>query len=148
MSQGAYADKSYENDIAIGSKLSVLKDQQAICSVFPQGVKVASFEKSFGYLNYDGGWANAAEGVRLMTAGVIAQGGKVIPGKSVVKLLRRKGTTSGVQFADGTTFDAALVILAAGSWTASSFPNLNFGNKCVATGWVEYVDLDLIDRCL
>ena len=78
-------------------------------------------------MNYDGGWANAAEGVRLMTAGIIAQVGRVIPGKSVVKLLRQKGTTSGVQFADGTTFDAALVILAAGSWTASSFPNLNFG---------------------
>ena len=68
----------------------------------------------------------AAEGVRLVTAGVIAQGGKVFPGKSVIKPLRQKGTTSGVQFADGTTFDAALVILAAGSWTVSSFPNLNF----------------------
>jgi sarcosine oxidase/L-pipecolate oxidase len=95
---------------------------------------VASFDRSSGYLNYDGGWANATQGIRRMTASVTAQGGKVIPGKSVVKLLRQADRTSGVQFADGTRFDASVVVLAAGSWTASSFPDLDFGNKCIATG--------------
>jgi sarcosine oxidase/L-pipecolate oxidase len=133
-SNGAYANKFYENDLAIGSRLAVLKDGEAIRSAFPQGVNVASFEGSSGYLNYDGGWASAAQGVRLMTSNVIARGGKVISGKSVVKLLRQNDRTSGVQFADGTTFDASLVVLATGSWTASSFPDLNLGDKCVATG--------------
>jgi len=95
---------------------------------------VSSFKESSGYLNFDGGWANAAQGIRLMTANVIAQGGDVIPGKSVVKLLRQNDRTSGVQFADGTTFDASLVVLATGSWTASSFPEIDFSGKCVATG--------------
>ena len=70
-------------------------------------------------MNYDGGWANAAQGIRLMTANVIAQCGKVLPGKSVV----------GVHFTNGTMFDASLVILATGSWTASSFPDFNLVDK-------------------
>lgn len=114
--------------------MHALKDGEAIRSVFPKGVNVASFEKSSGYLNLDGGWANAAQGIRFMTASVVALGGKVIPGKSVVRLLRENGRTSGVQFSDGTTYDATLVVLATGSWTASSFPDLDFGGKCIATG--------------
>jgi len=113
-----------------------LKDGDAIRSVFPKGVKVASFQDSSGYLNFDGGWANAAQGIQLMTTNVIAQGGNVISGKSVVKLLRQNDRTSGVQFADGTTFCANLVVLATGSWTASTFPDLDFRGKCFATGWV------------
>ncbi|KIM81419.1 hypothetical protein PILCRDRAFT_8774 [Piloderma croceum F 1598] len=133
-SKGAYTNSSYENDIAIGSRVNVLKDGDAIRSVFPKGVKVASFQDSSGYLNFDGGWANAAQGIRLMTANVIAQGGNVISGKSVVKLLRQNHKTTGVQFADGTTFYASLVVLATGSWTASTFPDLDFRGKCFATG--------------
>ena len=129
-----YATKYYENDVVIGSRLHALKDGEAIRSVFPKGVNVASFEKSSGYLNLDGGWANAAQGIQFMTARVVAFGGKVIPGKSVVKLLRENGRTSGVQFSDGTTYDATLVVLATGSWTASSFPDLDFTGKCIATG--------------
>jgi len=135
-SNPTYTNKSYENDIAIGARLDVLKDGQAIRSIFPAGVSVATFNESSGYLNHDGGWANAAQGIRLMTASVVALGGKVIPEKSVVKLLRQAHRTSGVQFADGTTFDASLVVLAVGSWTASSFPDLTLGDKCVATGYV------------
>ena len=116
-----------------------MKDGDAIRSVFPKGVKVASFQDSSGYLNFDGGWANAAQGIQLMTTNVIAQGGNVISGKSVVKLLRQNDRTSGVQFADGTTFSASLVVLATGSWTASTFPDLDFRGKCLATGWVVYL---------
>jgi sarcosine oxidase / L-pipecolate oxidase len=116
-----------------------LKDGEAIRSVFPKDVKVASFQDSSGYLNFDGGWANAAQGIRLMTANIIAQGGNVISGKSVVKLLRQNHKTMGVQFADGTTFYASLVVLATGSWTASTFPDLDFRGKCFATGCVVYL---------
>jgi sarcosine oxidase / L-pipecolate oxidase len=100
-----YAKKAYENDVAIGCRLRDLNDGEAIRSVFPKDVNVVSFEGSSGYLNFDGGWANAAQGVWFMIASVIAKGGKVIPGKSVVKLLRHNDRTSGVEFADGTTFD-------------------------------------------
>lgn len=129
-----YANKSYDNDIALGSRLDVLEDGTAIRSVFPQGVRVASFETLSGYLNHDGGWANAAQGVSIMTVNVVAQGGKVFTGKRATKLLRQGGQTSGVQCGDGTVFKADLVILAAGSWTASSFSDLDFNGKCIATG--------------
>jgi sarcosine oxidase / L-pipecolate oxidase len=143
-SRSAYASSSYENDVAIGSRLHVLKDGEAIRSSFPKGVNVASFEGSFGYLNFDGGWANATQGIRQMTSKVIARGGKVMSGKSVVKLLCHNDRTSGVQFADGTTIHASLVVLATGSWTASYFPDLNFGGKCIATGWVVPVHRGLL----
>jgi sarcosine oxidase/L-pipecolate oxidase len=114
--------------------LNILKNGAAIRSIFPRDVKTAPFETFTGYLNYDGGWANAAQGVSIMTASVIAQGGKVIPRKHATKLLRRDGKTSAVQCGDGTVFDADLVILAVGSWTASSFQDLAFNGKCIATG--------------
>jgi len=132
--KNAYTSKSYDNDVALGSRLDVLKDGAAIRSVFPRDVKVASFETSAGYFNYDGGWANAAQGVSIMTANVIIQGGKVISRKHATQLLQRDGKTFGVKCGDGTVFNADLVILATGSWTASSFPDLDFNGKCIATG--------------
>lgn len=132
--RNTYVNNSYDNDVALGSRLDVLKDGTAIRSVFPHDAKVASFETLSGYLNHDGGWANAAQGVSIMIASVIAQGGKVLTRKRATKLLRQNGQTSGVQCGDGTVFRADLVILAAGSWTASSFPDLEFSGKCVATG--------------
>jgi glycine/D-amino acid oxidase-like deaminating enzyme len=63
---------------------------------------------------------------------VIALGGRVLAGKDAETLLQHEGKTSGVRCADGTVFRAQVVILATGSWTASSFPDLRL--ECVATG--------------
>jgi sarcosine oxidase/L-pipecolate oxidase len=65
---------------------------------------------------------------------VKALNGKVLPGMNVTRILRKGGQTSGVQCSDGTVFDAALVVLAAGSWTPSAFPELDLGRICLATG--------------
>ena len=129
----AEGGKTYENDVAIGSRLSVL-DAEAIRAVFPAGVKTASFERQSAYFNLDGGWAHATQGVIIMTANVISLGGQVIPGKAVTKLLHRNGVTAGVECADGSSYDASLVVLATGAWTSSSFPNLDLKGKCIATG--------------
>ena len=50
-SKGAYGNRSRENDLAIRSRLEVLKDGEAIRLAFPEGVNVASCEESFEYLN-------------------------------------------------------------------------------------------------
>ena len=126
--------KLYENDVAIGSRLSVLEDADAIRAVFPAGVKTASFESKSAYFNLDGGWVYAAQGVKIMTDKVISLGGQVVPGKAVTKLLQREGVTTGVECADGSSYNASLVVLATGSWTCSSFPNLDLKGKCIATG--------------
>lgn len=132
---GIYAEKAYQNDVELGYRVAVLNGKEAIQSPFPEGVTVGPFENSFGYLNYDGGWANATQGVRVMTDKVIALGGKVIPGKQVVRLIRQDGKTTGVECADGYMLRANRTILAAGSWTSSSFPELDFKGKCIATGY-------------
>lgn len=105
-------------------------------SAFPAGVPVATFAHQSGYLNYEGGWANAAQGIFLLIKKVIALGGVIKSGKTVMELLRRNGKTSGVKCSDGTIFSAETVILAAGSWTAASFPVLDLGKQCLATGYV------------
>ena len=44
--------------------------------------------------------------------------------------------TVGVKCADGTQYAADVVVIAAGSWTPSSFPKLDLMGKCLATGYV------------
>ena len=134
--EGTYADKSHDNDMALGARLQALDNGHAIRGIFPPQIKVASFTRSSGYLNRDGGWANAFQGLSIIMSKVVALNGKIIPGKGVKKILRQGGKTTGVQCSDGTLFSAALVILATGSWTASAFPELELGEKCLATGCV------------
>lgn len=87
-----------------------------------------------GYLNRDGGWAAATQGVSAMMSRVTALGGTILSDKGVSKLIREDGKTTGVLCSDGTTFNADMVILATGSWTASAFPELNLNSNFVSTG--------------
>jgi sarcosine oxidase/L-pipecolate oxidase len=123
--------------MALGARLQLLENQSAIRQAFPSSTNVASLSGMTGYLNRDGGWAHASQGVSLMMDKVIAMGGNIIPGKAVETLLRHNETTSGVRCADGTEFRAQVVVLAIGSWTASSFPDLLLAEHCVATGYVS-----------
>ncbi|KAG5639483.1 hypothetical protein H0H81_001605 [Sphagnurus paluster] len=125
----AYADDAYQNDVALGAKLTPLANGEAIRTAFPPQVPTASFEDSSGYLNSDSGWANAGQGITMMISKVISLGGKVVPGKSVEKVFRddSAGRTIGVQCHDGTVYDASLVIIATGSWTPSAFPDITPG---------------------
>jgi len=88
-----------------------------------------------GYFNKEGGWANATRGVARGIELVRELGGSVEGGKVVKALAKdRKGKTRGVKCADGEEISADLVVLATGSWTASTFPQLNLDSLCVATG--------------
>ena len=87
-----------------------------------------------GFLNRDGGWAFAAQGITKMTECVLSMGGKVIGGKDARGLSKVGGRTTGVKCSDGTTMNADLVVIASGSWTASSFTDLDLENSCLATG--------------
>ena len=130
----AYTDKSYKNDIALGARIDDLKTPEAIRAIFPPGVPTASFEGTSGYLNRDGGWAFAEQGVAQLMRKVQEQGAQIVAGKSVVELIRKDGRTKGVKCADGSTYDAELVVIASGSWTPSSFPTLDLQGNCLATG--------------
>ncbi|KAI0365586.1 FAD dependent oxidoreductase [Pilatotrama ljubarskyi] len=130
----AYTDQAYENDVALGARIEHLSDPEAVRKVFPPSVNVAIPEHARGYLNRDGGWAFASQGIALMMEKVASLGGKIVPGKPVAELVKSDGKTTGVICEDGSVFEADLVVLSVGSWTASSFPELHLQDRCLATG--------------
>ncbi|PSR73762.1 hypothetical protein PHLCEN_2v10406 [Hermanssonia centrifuga] len=130
----AYTDQSYHNDIALGAHLEDLTTPDAIRATFPADIKTPSFEGSSGYLNHDGGWAFASQGVSLLMRRVASLGAQILAGKAVIELIKKDGKTNGVKCADGTAYYADLVVLASGSWTPSTFASLDLKGKCLATG--------------
>jgi len=95
----------------------------AVRTIFPDSVKTGSaFDRAFGYVNLESGWACATRGIEMLMSRVIELGGKVMGGKAVTGLIRSGGgRTSGVTLADGSSISASLVVIASGSWTASTF---------------------------
>jgi len=129
-----YVNESYRNDIALGAVVERLENGDQVRSVFPPNIRTGTFSEHEGYLNHDGGWANAGQGLSILLNEVIALKGKVLPGKIVHRILRHNGKTIGVQCTDESVFDAGLVIIATGSWTSSAFPDLDLAHMCLATG--------------
>lgn len=132
--ESSYCDSAYDNDVTMGARITNFSDADGLRSAFPPSIKTSFSETSSGYLNSDGGWANATKGTSLMISKVLALGGRILRGKTAKRLLQGNGRTSGVEFNDGTTIRADLVIVATGSWTASSFPQVQLGDKFIATG--------------
>ncbi|KAG6920182.1 hypothetical protein DXG01_004951 [Tephrocybe rancida] len=121
--------------------LTHLSNAEAIRACLPIKVPTATFEGNTGYLNTEGGWADAEQGVAIMIAMVVSLGCKVLPGKPVKRISKNKdGKTNGVECEDGTFYAAATVVIATGSWTSSAFPDispshttgLSTGRQCVA----------------
>ncbi len=132
-----YSSKAYTNDVATGVRTVKFSSGDAVrAAVSPPDVQTgASLERAPGYLNLDSGWALAARGIEKLTARVIALGGRVVGGKAVTGLVREDGrTTTGVRLADGSCMGARLVVIASGSWTASTFRELDLREKCLSTG--------------
>ena len=133
-----YSSKAYANDVAAGVRTIQFSSGDAVrTALFPADVQTGgSFERAPGYVNLDSGWAHAARGVELLTARVVALGGRVVRGTAVKGLVREEDgrTTTGVRFANGSSVGARLVVLACGSWTASTFRELDLCEKCLSTG--------------
>jgi len=133
----AYADEAYKNDVTLGAEVSLLPDGDAIRAAFPLDVPTPSFDHDAGYFNCEGGWVNAGQALSLMISKIVDLGAKVIPGKMVRAIVRGKtdATMRRVECEDGSFYDASLVVIATGSWTPSSFPDLGSLHTCgLATG--------------
>ncbi|KAM5542918.1 hypothetical protein V8D89_003302 [Ganoderma adspersum] len=138
----SYTDQAYENDKAAGAAAEPLLNPKDIRSVFPSTANVSLADDARGFLNRDGGWAFASQGIQRMMDKVTALGGTIVGGRAVSELCQSNGRVSIVRCADGSAYDADLVVLATGSWTASTFPDLGLDTKCVATGQtVAFVQL-------
>jgi sarcosine oxidase/L-pipecolate oxidase len=129
-----YMAASFHNDVTVGAVLQTLPNGRAIREIFPSQVRTAEFNKNAGYINFEGGWADATRGLAMMISKVVALGGIVLASKHVKKILRRNCRTTGVECSDGSFYDASLLVIATGSWTHSAFPELNLSSKCLATG--------------
>ncbi|KAG1854156.1 FAD dependent oxidoreductase [Suillus subalutaceus] len=139
----AYTEQSIINDIKHGAKVERLDSPASIRAQFPSDLhnsgRLGTFTSldvsSTSYINRDGGWAEAERAVGLLMEHVKKRGVKVLPGKVVQELIKdERGQTKGVRCADDSEYEANVVVLALGSWTASVFPSLNLTGKCLATG--------------
>ena len=148
MGVSSYSDAACDNDRALGAHIVDFPDAASIASAFPHDVPISSFEGQSAYLNHDGGWAAAALGVERLLAEVRRLGADVLPGKQVVGLITEgegyQARTVGVRCKDGEEVRAERVVLAAGAWMASTFPELALQLRCLPTGCVRSRVLSLV----
>ncbi|PCH43935.1 FAD dependent oxidoreductase [Wolfiporia cocos MD-104 SS10] len=130
---GTEMDEAFANDVQLGARVRGLDSPESIKSIFPSGVETGAFTNCSAYLNYDGGWVNATRASELLLGKVQKLGGKVVVGHAVMSLIKADGKTKGVRCVDGTLYDADVVILSVGSWSASTFPELGIDQMCTAT---------------
>ncbi|KAJ3996585.1 FAD dependent oxidoreductase [Lentinula boryana] len=126
-----YAHNAYLNDVQQGLRIEQLEQSSTIRASFPP---ISLSNDTRGYLNHDGGWVDAGKATLLLTKKVISLGGKLILGKRATRLIRKEGTTQAVGCDDGTIVEASLVVVAAGPWTPSIFPELDYNDNSLATG--------------
>ncbi|PPQ62942.1 hypothetical protein CVT24_006182 [Panaeolus cyanescens] len=143
-----YANEAYKNDLALGADIELLNTAGEIAAVFPPSVRLTGFESRFGYLNRDGGWADAGKGLSRLIGRVRALGGKFVTGKVACDIIRcEDGSAGGILCSDGSKYEADLTIIATGSWTPSTFPQLDLGRMCLATGysvfWFQFATIQL-----
>lgn len=132
----AYGDASLRNDQAAGARVKRIDTSEEISSIFHSEVPLGEAIQPPMLHNLDGGWAAAADGVQRCIRHVVNLGGKVVPGKTAKAIERVDGKVTGVIFEDGTNISADIIVLATGSWTASSFAQLELEKHVFASGSV------------
>lgn len=125
-----YATSAYANDVASGAHVTPLRTPADVRAVF--GAVPTAFDAAAalaagdgttlrGYVNHEGGWAEAGRALEVLLARVRALGGTVVGGKEVcgVQLARegQEAVVTGVRCTDGSVYEAARVVVAAGAWT-------------------------------
>jgi sarcosine oxidase/L-pipecolate oxidase len=134
--ESLYIERAYENDVGIGARVEECPTADALRSHFPPAAEV-SLEGYAGYIGRDGGWVESGRAVSLLLEEIKRLGARVVPDCAVSSLVKQDGVTQGVECADGRTFMADQVVLASGSWTASTFEDqldLGLDTRCLATG--------------
>lgn len=130
--------------------VELTNDTTSLSEVFPPDIDLGpSITGSHGYVNYDSGWVDAGGAMHRAIDLVKALGGRVLAGKEIVALLKSEETeqkeaetqkneirTVGVRCKDGSQYLADVVLIATGSWTSSTFPELDLGERCFASGYV------------
>lgn len=131
----SYTHVAYANDKALGSRITEFLDATSITEHFPKGVKLGS-RAAAGYLNMEGGWANASDGVRRAMDIVRARNGNILEGHEVSTInFGRGGNAEGVTLVSGEVIEADVTVIATGSWTSSLLSDVvGLDDRILATG--------------
>ncbi|KAJ1023133.1 hypothetical protein NDA16_003286 [Ustilago loliicola] len=81
--------------------------------------------KQTGYFNPRGGWAEANNACRALLEHAIQLGVKVVPNARVTSFSYDGAKVKGVKTADGRTFSAKNMVVAAGAWTSDLLSTLS-----------------------
>lgn len=137
-----YARMSWANvlslaskDPALAARVRELPNPDAIRKALGTG----GTSGSWGYINNNSGWGNAATSMAWFF-NQVQQTGRVnfVPG-TVVSLERVEDTVTGAKLSDGRVLSADLVVVAAGAWTSGL---VDLAGQTVATGQVlAYMDI-------
>ena len=129
-----YARKSYANVRQIeGDNVEFLPTQKDVLKVVP--AYGSELDVAGGYVNWGSGWSDAGASVRYAKSLLDAEGKVIFRTGDVERVLYStasgKSKASGVAFADGTTLEADLVVLATGAWSSKL---VDLRGRAVATG--------------
>lgn len=128
-----YTDEAYQNDIDIGARVEHFSDGSSARVFFPHIAELGP-NVSSGYINLDNGWAFATGGVAGALDEVYRLGAHVKTGCCVKSLeFDATGRVGGAQLVSGEILRADVVVIAAGSWTSSTF-SAAVGDTLLATG--------------
>jgi sarcosine oxidase / L-pipecolate oxidase len=142
-----YVQESWRNIVALTNQagsgitpeqVKELPSAKAICDL----VGSTGTPGEWGYLNQASGWANAEASMKFLLRQVQVTG-RVVFKNATVASLERSGSDrmhiTGVKTQDGETYEADLVVVAAGAWTGTL---VDLSHQAVATGQVlGYVDI-------
>jgi sarcosine oxidase/L-pipecolate oxidase len=137
-----YARMSWANVLSLASKdpelaarVRELPNPDAIRDALGTG----GSSGSWGYINNNSGWANAAASMAWLLDQVRCTGRVHFVTGTVVSLDHNENTVTGAKLDDGRVLSADLVMVAAGAWTGGL---VDLAGQAVATGQVlGYLDL-------
>ncbi|KAL2021278.1 hypothetical protein VTK56DRAFT_7357 [Thermocarpiscus australiensis] len=137
-----YARQSWANvlslaskDPALASRIRELPNPDAI----RDAVGTGGSSGSWGYLNQNSGWADAAASMAWLFDKVQQTGRVNFVAGTVVSLAHNDTAVTGARLSDGRVLHADLVVVAAGAWTGGL---VDLGGQAVATAQVMgYLEL-------
>jgi len=144
--QGAYVSQALDSVLSLaaadgGLDLSKIKELHSQNDIR----KATGYEEvsgSYGYANYNSGWADAESCVAYALKRIQKEGGDRVTIKSGARVERLSFSgdeCTGVELADGESIKADLVILAAGAWSPTL---IDLQGRCLATGQtLAFIDI-------
>jgi sarcosine oxidase/L-pipecolate oxidase len=137
-----YVQQSWANVLSLSSKdptlasrIRELPNRDAIRDC----LGTAGSSGSWGYINNNSGWANAAASMAWLFNKAQETGRVSFVAGTVVSLVHDETAVTGAKLSDGRVLSAELVVVAAGAWTGSL---VDLAGQTMATGQVMgYLDL-------